>query len=536
MPGGQSRWSAGKDLSWEPLRIERVCEVKYDHMQGDALPPRRGLPALAARQAAGGLPLRSARGHGALRAREGLRRQVDGSTPGPLVRHVVVGIERFLRRPQRPPGTCCRLTRMRVHVLKRPRIASTSTSAGCEVRRRLGMARLPALEAGERVVFLRRAADLDQRMLRVRRRLRRRRFAASTAARAAARPPASCSAAATARRPGLRAPAAPTARAARSSEHGCSSMPAWRSPTSREPRRHRRQREVGGVAVVDLVPGQRRRDARVRRRPHRVGAGDRAVLRVLVVVEEDAVALLLPPLARRERRRAPLDLARERQRGAAHLVEGPARARCARRRGCRASRTSSASRPGRDRRASRARPARRRGSAATRRPAPDRDRCAARRDDRDRRRAPDADAARGRRGSPSTAAPPRRAARPPRRCGPTESAARRPRSRRAATRARASGRRTRRRCRSDSAPARSAVRRRRAARRRRRRGSSARGRAWCDPACGNSTLPGFEIAISRPAAVRISRSAGFAIGVGSRSSRTSGTVRSRIVPNVTFEI
>ena len=35
MPGGHSRWSAGKDLSWEPLRIERVCEVKYDHMQGD---------------------------------------------------------------------------------------------------------------------------------------------------------------------------------------------------------------------------------------------------------------------------------------------------------------------------------------------------------------------------------------------------------------------------------------------------------------------------------------------------------------------
>jgi ATP-dependent DNA ligase len=35
MPGAQSRWSAGKDLSWEPLRIERVCEVKYDHMQGN---------------------------------------------------------------------------------------------------------------------------------------------------------------------------------------------------------------------------------------------------------------------------------------------------------------------------------------------------------------------------------------------------------------------------------------------------------------------------------------------------------------------
>jgi ATP-dependent DNA ligase len=34
MPGAQSRWSAGKDLSWEPLRIERVCEVKYDRLQG----------------------------------------------------------------------------------------------------------------------------------------------------------------------------------------------------------------------------------------------------------------------------------------------------------------------------------------------------------------------------------------------------------------------------------------------------------------------------------------------------------------------
>jgi ATP-dependent DNA ligase len=35
MPGGQSRWSTGKDLSWEPVRIERVCEVKYDHLQGN---------------------------------------------------------------------------------------------------------------------------------------------------------------------------------------------------------------------------------------------------------------------------------------------------------------------------------------------------------------------------------------------------------------------------------------------------------------------------------------------------------------------
>ena len=35
MPGGHSRWSQGKDLSWEPLRPELVAEVAYEHMQGD---------------------------------------------------------------------------------------------------------------------------------------------------------------------------------------------------------------------------------------------------------------------------------------------------------------------------------------------------------------------------------------------------------------------------------------------------------------------------------------------------------------------
>jgi ATP-dependent DNA ligase len=33
VPGGTSRWSAGKDASWEPLRAELVCEVAYDHLQ-----------------------------------------------------------------------------------------------------------------------------------------------------------------------------------------------------------------------------------------------------------------------------------------------------------------------------------------------------------------------------------------------------------------------------------------------------------------------------------------------------------------------
>jgi ATP-dependent DNA ligase len=35
VPGTQSRWSAGKDLSFTPLRPERVVEVGYDHMEGN---------------------------------------------------------------------------------------------------------------------------------------------------------------------------------------------------------------------------------------------------------------------------------------------------------------------------------------------------------------------------------------------------------------------------------------------------------------------------------------------------------------------
>ncbi len=35
VPGGQSRWTGGKDLSWEPVRIELVAEVAYDHLQVD---------------------------------------------------------------------------------------------------------------------------------------------------------------------------------------------------------------------------------------------------------------------------------------------------------------------------------------------------------------------------------------------------------------------------------------------------------------------------------------------------------------------
>jgi ATP-dependent DNA ligase len=35
LPGEPSRWSAGKDQSWEPLRPELVVEVAYDYMEGN---------------------------------------------------------------------------------------------------------------------------------------------------------------------------------------------------------------------------------------------------------------------------------------------------------------------------------------------------------------------------------------------------------------------------------------------------------------------------------------------------------------------
>ncbi len=36
LPGAVSRWTGKKDLSWVPLRPERVCEVAYDHMENGA--------------------------------------------------------------------------------------------------------------------------------------------------------------------------------------------------------------------------------------------------------------------------------------------------------------------------------------------------------------------------------------------------------------------------------------------------------------------------------------------------------------------
>ena len=137
MPGGQSRWSAGKDLSWEPLRIERVCEVKYDHLQGDRF-----------RHAATFLRWRPDKQPDDCRYD-----QLEVTTPyEPRPRVFSSGSERLLRRPQ--------LGRDVLQVDADPRPGGRAAAhgvdqhvGGLEVRGRLGVALLPALQPGERIVL-----------------------------------------------------------------------------------------------------------------------------------------------------------------------------------------------------------------------------------------------------------------------------------------------------------------------------------------------------------------------------------------------
>ena len=74
LPGATSRWNRGKDLRWEPLRPERVCEVAYDHMQGTRFRHAAHFVRWRPDKPPAGLPLRSARGHARLRAGPRFRR------------------------------------------------------------------------------------------------------------------------------------------------------------------------------------------------------------------------------------------------------------------------------------------------------------------------------------------------------------------------------------------------------------------------------------------------------------------------------
>ena len=211
MPGGQSRWSAGKDLSWEPLRIERVCEVKYDHMQGDRFrhaavflrwrpdkPPAdcgydqlEVTPAYELEKVFGAwtMTLRASSSVFGLRSlgvawRPQTADRRQRQAPG-RARVVAFVVERLPRRARVTllqsfgvssgssascGGRCASGHVLQVHADARPGVKPAAHRVDqhvgrFEVRGRVGMARFPAGEPGERILLLLRAGDLDERVL-----------------------------------------------------------------------------------------------------------------------------------------------------------------------------------------------------------------------------------------------------------------------------------------------------------------------------------------------------------------------------------
>ena len=73
LPGATSRWNRGKDLSWEPLAHRTRRRGRLRPPPGRPVPPRHDVQALAPGQAAGGVPLRPARGERAVPAGQHLR-------------------------------------------------------------------------------------------------------------------------------------------------------------------------------------------------------------------------------------------------------------------------------------------------------------------------------------------------------------------------------------------------------------------------------------------------------------------------------
>ncbi len=92
MPGAPSRWNAKKDMSWEPLRIELVAEVAYEHLQGDRFRhtarfqrwrPDRDPSSCTLRAARDPRPDRA---RGSLRQVDGVRSSSSSSSPGSAAR------------------------------------------------------------------------------------------------------------------------------------------------------------------------------------------------------------------------------------------------------------------------------------------------------------------------------------------------------------------------------------------------------------------------------------------------------------------
>ncbi len=151
------------------------------------------------------------------------------------------------------------------------------------------------------------------------------RGAAATAGREAARRPAWRSSGGHGASPRPSASCRRLSSSSASSDPTASSIPSPGIADRRVARGHRVDRERLGLDRRDLVPGERRGDPRVRQGPDRIGGRDRPVLGVLVVVEEDAVTLLLPPLGGGDRGDPPLHVPGEGQGGSPDLGIGPAR-------------------------------------------------------------------------------------------------------------------------------------------------------------------------------------------------------------------
>ena len=174
MPGGQSRWSQGKDLSWEPLRPELVVEVAYDHMQGSRFRHIAQFRRWRSDKKPDRLHVRAARGCSAAGAIRDLRRIALSRTCAqrscsshsafrcvrtpPLARRIVVRIGSFLRRAERlrhipqihsyaRPGGRPSPHRIHQHIVYR------------EVAGRLGMPALPSLQTRQSGRFVRRVRN-----------------------------------------------------------------------------------------------------------------------------------------------------------------------------------------------------------------------------------------------------------------------------------------------------------------------------------------------------------------------------------------
>src|SRR5262249_8976205 len=93
----------------------------------------------------------------------------------------------------------------------------------------------------------------------------------------------------------------------------------------REAPRSREYREVGRVAIRNFAPIKRSRDTGVGKRAYRICGARGPVLRILVVVKEDAMSLFFPPFRTGESGSTPLHCARKRDSCAAHFSERPAR-------------------------------------------------------------------------------------------------------------------------------------------------------------------------------------------------------------------